>query len=326
MYERYFGLSERPFDLTANPRFLFLTARHREALSNLQYGISAHKGLTVLVGEAGTGKTTLVRAAIELQRSQQVHSVFLYNPTLTRPEFYEFLAAGFGLSARAAASKATFLLELSRMVVDRHRAGAVSALIVDEAQSLPHELLEELRLLSNLENNNVKLLPLVLIGQPELADRLNEPSLRQLKQRVGLRCALTPLDLRETAAYITKRLRIAGGNSAEIFTRDAVELIYQRSRGIPRTINVICDNAMVTAFAVDLRPIDAAVVQEVTHDFDLDRLPATAPVIAAPSDPLFEPDPAEATASEPAALPGPAAEPSREIFGDFGKRRRLSFF
>jgi type II secretory pathway predicted ATPase ExeA len=216
------------------------------------------------------------------------------------------------------------LTDLSARLDRRLQMGGNCALIVDEAQSLPHELLEELRLLSNLENNNVKLLPLVLIGQPELSDRLNEASLRQLKQRVGLRCTLTPLDLRETAAYITKRLRIAGGNSADIFTRDAVELVYQRSRGIPRTINVICDNALVTAFAVDVRPVDAGIVGEVAHDFDLDRPPAAAPVVTTPSDPLFEPDPAETT---PAAVTAEEpAQAGREIFGEFGKRRRLSFF
>ena len=269
MYEGFYGLQERPFDLTANPRFLFLSSGHREALSTLQYGIEANKGITLLVGEAGTGKTTLIRAAIERSRGSNALLVYLSNPTLTRPEFYEFLASGFGLSREAAASKPVFLRELERALLQRRERGGVSALIVDEAQSVPYELLEEIRLLANLETATIKLLPVVLTGQPELADRLNEVSLRQLKQRVALRANLPPFDLRETAAYIAKRIRIAGGDSAAVFTREAVEAIQRGSSGIARTISVVCDNALISGFALQRTPVDADVVIEVCRDFDL---------------------------------------------------------
>jgi len=269
MYEGFYGLQERPFDLTANPRFLFLSSGHREALSTLQYGIEANKGITLLVGEAGTGKTTLIRAAIERSRGSNALLVYLSNPTLTRAEFYDFLAAGFGLSREAAQSKPVFLRELERSLLLRRERGGISALIVDEAQSVPYELLEEIRLLANLETATVKLLPVVLTGQPELADRLNEVSLRQLKQRVALRANLPPFDLRETAAYIAKRIRIAGGDSAAVFTREAVEAIQRGSSGIARTISVVCDNALISGFALQRTPVDADVVLEVCRDFDL---------------------------------------------------------
>src|SRR5882672_869655 len=208
MYERYYGLTERPFDLTPNPRYLFLSTKHREALSHLQYGISGSKGITLLIGEAGTGKTTLVHAALEQQRGQKSSSVYLSNPILTRSEFFEFLAWGFGLDGAAEKSKTRFLLELTRTLTERQGDRGASALIIDEAQCLPHELLEEIRLLANIETAVDKLLPVVLVGQPEFADRLNEPSLRQLKQRVALRCVLPPLDAQETAAYIANRVSV----------------------------------------------------------------------------------------------------------------------
>ncbi len=268
MYERFFGLTERPFELTPNPRYLFFTAKHREALSHLQYGITGRKGMTVLVGEAGTGKTTLVHAALEEQRRSNASTVFMSNPVLTRAEFLEFLGWGFGLDAAAQTSKTRFLLELTRKLEQRQAAGTPSALIIDEAQCLPYELLEEIRLLSNIETAVDKLLPVVLVGQPELADRLNEPSLRQLKQRVALRCVLPALDKSETAAYVANRIAIAGGDHRQLFTPDAVAAIFEHSGGIPRTISVICDNALVTAFAADERPVSRRVVLDVCRDFD----------------------------------------------------------
>ena len=188
MYQAFYGLREAPFELTPNPKFLFFTARHREALSNLQYGLSSAKAVTVLIGEAGTGKTTLLRAALESDRCRHVRSVYLHNPALTRTEFVQMLAHQFRLSSEAAESKATLLNELEAALRERRERGEIAALVVDEAQSLSAELLEEIRLLANIETATEKLLPLVLAGQPELADRLNEPSLRQLKQRVALRC------------------------------------------------------------------------------------------------------------------------------------------
>jgi type II secretory pathway predicted ATPase ExeA len=341
MYEAFYELRERPFDRTSNPRFLLLTSRHREALSNLQYGIASQKGLTLLLGEAGTGKTTLVRAALTIYHSQQqdIRIVHLSNPTLTRAEFVEYLANGFGLSGDAARSKTQFLMELTESAARCHRAGGVSALIVDEAQSTPHELLEEIRLLSNIEDSSGKLVPVVLVGQPELADRLNNESLRQLKQRVALRCSLEPLDLRETAAYITKRIRIAGGDGAKIFTRDAVAEVFARSRGIPRTVNVICDNALVNGFALQRRPVGVDVIREVCRDFDFEPSVETPVPEERPGDPIAPEgadtlavaaagaNPRGAVGTSPSAVePAVSSPPSADMFSVFRRRRRFSFF
>jgi general secretion pathway protein A len=268
MYETYFGLDERPFELTPNPRFLYMTAPHREALTTLEYGLSGRTGIAVLIGEAGTGKTTLVHAALHSQNTRQSLAVYLNNPSLTRDEFVEFLAAGFGLSADAARSKTRCLYELTEVLAKRHQARHMSALVIDEAQCLPDVLLEEIRLLANIESASEKLLSIILAGQPEFADRLNQSSLRQLKQRVGLRCALRPLRRDETTAYIAARIGVAGGKTERIFTREAIDTVHECAGGIPRTISVICDNALVTAFALDRRPVDTDVVLEVCRDFD----------------------------------------------------------
>jgi len=268
MYEAYFGLDERPFELTPNPRFLYMTAPHREALTTLEYGLSGRTGIAVLIGEAGTGKTTLVHAALHSQNTRQSLAVYWSSPSLTRDEFVEFLAAGFGLSADAARSKTRCLYELTEVLAKRHQARHMSALVIDEAQCLPDVLLEEIRLLANIESASEKLLSIILAGQPEFADRLNQSSLRQLKQRVGLRCALRPLRRDETTAYIAARIGVAGGKTERIFTREAIDTVHECAGGIPRTISVICDNALVTAFALDRRPVDTDVVLEVCRDFD----------------------------------------------------------
>lgn len=268
MYEQFFGLRERPFDLTPNPRFLVLTESHREALTTLEYGIGNRKGITLLVGEAGSGKTTLIRAAVD-KLPARVHCVHLHNPTLSRTEFVEMLASRFGLSDEASQSKAAMLIELEALLRARRASGESSVLVVDEAQSLPAELLEEIRLLSNIETNDEKLLTLIIAGQPELADRLNDQSLRQLKQRIALRCELHPLSAQETAGYIVGRIRAAGGTGARVFTREAVALIHERSKGIPRTISVISDNALVGGLAAGQRPVGSDLVRDICRDFDL---------------------------------------------------------
>lgn len=272
MYLRFYGLREAPFELTPNPKYLYLTPGHREALANLQYGLSSAKPVTVLIGEAGTGKTTLIRTALEGEACRRVQCLHLTNPGLTRHEFVETLARGFGLGPGAAGSKATLLVELERVLRERRARGEITALIVDEAQRLSDELLEEIRLLANIETATEKLLPLVLVGQPELASRLNQLGLRQLKQRVALRCELAPLSLGETAAYIAYRIRAAGGDAARLFTREAVTLIHELAGGIPRTISVVCDNALLSGFAAGRQPVGRDLVTDVARDFDI-RVP-----------------------------------------------------
>ncbi len=269
MYEKFFGLRERPFDLTPNPRFMYFTPRHREALVNLKFGIETRKGVVVLIGEAGMGKTTVIRAAIDAQRDNEVQCVYLNNPLLTRAEFVEFLAHALQLSAAAERSKTRLVVELASRLTEVRQRGATVVLLVDEAQSLSNELLEELRMLTNIETHNEKLVTLVLVGQPQLADRLNDERLGQLKQRVELRCTLTPFDLAETVMYIRNRVRIAGGEAVQMFTRDAIQVIHERSRGIPRSISVICENALVGGFAENQKPVTRALVEEVCDEFDL---------------------------------------------------------
>ena len=268
MYQRFYGLREPPFELTPNPEYLYLTPQHREALSNLEYGLSSAKAVTVLIGEAGTGKTTLLKAALDSERCRDVQCVYVNNPALTRGEFVEMLAQRFELGPRRRSRRPSCWSSSENVLKERRRRGEITALVVDEAQTLSAELLEEIRLLANIETPSEKLLPLVLAGQPELAQRLNEPALRQLKQRVALRCELGPFELKETAIYIASRIRTAGGEAARLFTREAVMLIHEHSRGIPRTISVICDNALVSGMALGKQPVGRDIVLEVCRDFD----------------------------------------------------------
>jgi type II secretory pathway predicted ATPase ExeA len=326
MYERFYGLRELPFELTPNPRYLYLPPKHREALSNLEYGLFAAKALTVLVGEAGTGKTTLLRAALESERCRGVRCVYLNNPALTRAEFVSMLAARFGLSDQASQSKTALLEELECVLRDRRERGEITALVVDEAQTLSIELLEEIRLLANIETADEKLLPLVLAGQPELSARLEDPALRQLKQRVALRCEIEPFQLSETAAYIATRIRIAGGVPSKLFTREGVSLIHEHSGGIPRTISVICDNALVSGMALERQPVDGSVVLEVCRDFHFHgESPVQGSSVTAQERDANQVDmPALAALADRDAVQEPLAEaaPRTRRFTFFGSRRQ----
>ena len=268
LYLDFYGLRERPFKLTSNPCRLLLTPGHTEALSALQYGLGTRIGMMLLAGEAGTGKTTVVRAALASQPSEG-RFVTISNPILTRGEFLEHLKNGFGLTASAAASKTALLEELTAVLADDLASRRPAALVLDEAHTAPFEILEEVRLLSNLEADDEKLLPVVLVGQPELVDRLNQPELRQLTQRIAVRASLGTLDLRETIAYVAGRIDLAGGQGPSIFTSGAVDVIHAASRGVPRTINVIGENALVAGFAVGERPIGVGTVLDVSADLDL---------------------------------------------------------
>jgi general secretion pathway protein A len=323
MYQQFYGFRELPFELTPNPKYLFLTRQHREALSNLQYGLFSAKAMTVLIGEAGTGKTTLLHTALQSEPCRRVNCVYLNNPALTRPEFVQILSERFDLGPRASESKAVLLGELHRVLAERRANGQITALVIDEAQSMSAELLEEIRLLANIETPTEKLLPLVLAGQPELRDRLNEPGLRQLKQRVTLRCEIVPLSLEETCAYIAFRIRTAGGDASKIFTREAVQLVYEKSLGIPRVVSVMCDNALISGCALGRHTVDWTMVAEVARDFDLGETRRS---------PQFVTVPAAAAAAETAAEP---AKPQpvnqrggneRALFSEIGGRRLFSLF
>ncbi len=336
MYEAFFGLRERPFELAPNPRFLLLTPRHSEALSNLEYGITGNKGITVLLGEAGTGKTTVIRTAMERWKTAGHLVAYVNNPTLTRDEFVECLAQSFSLGSEVSTSKTRMLSALTELVIDRSVRGLVTGLLIDEAQSLSDELLEEVRLLANVETGDQEMFPVVLAGQPELAGRLNAPGLRQLKQRVALRCVLQPLDVLETGAYIAGRVRLAGGVAAELFTREAVVAIHDRSRGIPRIINVICDNVLLSAFAVNRRPATRDMVEDVSRDFDLtgDSRPGGASADAPAGSTSAAADGAASDASDtmfesvPAStVPVPRSVAQKTLlFDTYAPKRRFSIF
>jgi len=324
MYQQFYGLQELPFELTPNPKCLFMTRRHREALSNLQYGLFSAKAITVLIGEAGTGKTTLLHTALESPPCRNVSCVYLNNPALTRAEFVEILSQRFNLGPHVSESKARLLEELENVLRERRARGQITALVIDEAQSLSRELLEEIRLLANIETATEKLLPLVLAGQPELRDRLNEPGLRQLKQRVALRCEIMPFSQEETAAYIAHRLRTAGGDASKLFTREAVMLVHLKSGGIPRVINVMFDNALVTGYGLERRPVDRDIVAEVARDFDLggeplDSRPSPVPVAAVTT--VESVDTVENETS-----PAQTMENERPLFAATAGRRRFSLF
>ncbi len=346
MYETFYGLRERPFDLISDSRFMLLTSKHREALSALNYGISGRKGVTLLIGEAGTGKTTVIRKALEDFQADGHRIGYLSNSTLTLGEFIEWLAVEFGLSEAARTSKARFLRELTTVLIETREAGRLTGLVFDEAQSLPTPLLEEIRLLSNIETPTEKLFPVVLAGQPELADRLNEPTLRQLKQRVALRSTLMPLEGPEVAAYMAARIQRAGGTPAQLFSQEAVLAIAELAKGIPRVISVICDNALIHGLALGRRPITRDIVEEVCGILDIRRMGAEdkkpdffvergAPgagvslevIDATRLTPKIQPKlPAGNIAPEPVSGAGASERQSRtdpDLFKGFGSRRRL---
>jgi general secretion pathway protein A len=266
MYKRFYGLRDNPFSLAPDPKYLFRTESLLEVLANLQYGIENGKGLVVVTGEVGTGKTTVLRSVMQsLDRS--VLAAYIFNPLLSTPEFFELLASECRL--RGGQSKSAILRLLGYLLMTRHSQGTRTVLIVDEAHLLPRHLLEEIRLLSNFETNREKLLQVILCGQPELHDVLSQPELRQLKQRVSLRSSIKPLDAHETGEYIRWRLRLAGARDENLFEPVAVGLVYQFSGGIPRLINNICDNALLTAFGKSSPRVAAATVREVVEELDL---------------------------------------------------------
>lgn len=270
MYKRFYNLRRNPFEISPDPSFLFPTDKHKEALAALYYGVKRHKGFVVLTGEVGTGKTLLVRWLLQLLRGPNVSYAYVFNSRLSSLEFLQFIVGDFGL-ATSANAKSELLLEFSRFLITRHQQGLTTLLVVDEAQHLSTEVLEEIRLLTNLETEEGKLLQILLIGQPELDEKLDLVELRQLKQRIALRASLGSLDMQETKGYIERRLQLASASPevSNIFPDETVVEIYRHSRGIPRLINTICENALITAYARQLMSVSADIVNEVAKDFRL---------------------------------------------------------
>jgi general secretion pathway protein A len=269
MYKVFFGLTKNPFNMSPDPSFLFRSAQHEEALANLIYGVQSRKGFIVLTGEVGTGKTTMLECLRDFLNAQQVAFASLFNSRLTVEQFFELLAYDLDLRCNRL-SKTEVLLSLNNMLLERASVGRTTVLIVDEAHNLEWDVLEEIRLLGNLENRKGKLLQIILAGQQELDRKLDAPEFRQLKQRISLRCALRGFDLDETVAYVNSRMARAGLKDQTVFPPQLLEEIHYRAQGIPRVINAICDNLLLTAFALETRIATVAMLDEVADDMRLE--------------------------------------------------------
>ena len=276
MYKSFFELKENPFNVNPNPRYLFLTKEIEEALTGLMYGIHTRKGFITLTGEVGTGKTTLVNRLLDWLHHQRTRTAFLFNSRINSAQLFDFILAEFEIHCDSH-SKSQQLLKLNEWLLDRYRAGETVVLVVDEAQNLTFPVLEEVRLLTNLETSTDKLLQIVLSGQPELEEKLRLPQLRQLRQRIMLRCTTSPLSKEQTHKYILERLRIAGAAGRPIFGPQAMDTVHLYSLGIPRVINLLCEHALVNAFVEQQRPIQPKIVEDVAREFQLDEVEPTAP-------------------------------------------------
>jgi len=276
MYKSFFGLKENPFNVNPDPRYLFLTKEAEEALSGLMYGVQNRKGFITLIGEVGTGKTTLINRLLDWLHQRRARTAFLFNSRMNTNQMFDFILAEFGISCEPQ-NKSQQLMRLNQWLLDRYRAGETTVLIVDEAQNLTHAVLEEIRLLTNLETSTEKLLQIVLSGQQELEEKLKLPQLRQLRQRIMLRCKTSPLTKEQTHDYIAERLRIAGACGELIFSPQTVDTIHLYSLGIPRVVNLLCEHSLINAYAEHQRPISPKIVEEVAHEFQLDDVEPTAP-------------------------------------------------
>jgi general secretion pathway protein A len=269
MYKAFFGLNSTPFNLSPDPAFLYRSPQHEEALANLIYGVQSRKGFIVLTGEVGTGKTTMLECLRDHLTSRHTPFGFIFNSRLTPDQFFEMIAYDFDLRC-SRTSKTEVLFALNAMLLERANQNQTTALIVDEAQNLDWSVLEEIRLLGNLENRRGKLMQIVLAGQPELDRKLEDREFRQLKQRIALRCHLRPFTEEETAQYIATRLARAGMREQTVFPLEILAEIHRRTQGIPRLINSLCDNLMLTAFAMESKVASLEMLDEVSKDLRLD--------------------------------------------------------
>jgi type II secretory pathway predicted ATPase ExeA len=276
MYKSFFGLKENPFNVNPDPRYLFFTKQIEETLTGLMYGIQTHKGFITLTGEVGTGKTTLINRLLDWLRQRRARTAFLFNSRMNTNQLFDFVLAEFEIACDSK-SKSQQLMKLNQWLLERYRMGETVVLIVDEAQNLTFPVLEEIRLLTNLETSTEKLLQIVLSGQPELEERLRLPELRQLRQRIMLRCKTAQLTKEETRDYVSQRLKIAGASAESIFSPQALDTIHVYSMGIPRVINLICEHSLVNAFVENQRPIQPKIIEEVAREFQLDEVEPIAP-------------------------------------------------
>lgn len=277
MYKRFFGLQESPFRVNPDPRYLYLTNEIEEALAGLMHGIKERKGFVTLIGEVGTGKTTLVNRLLDGLKQEQIRTAFIFNSRVNTTQLLEFVLAEFDIRCESR-SKSQQLMRLNHWLLERHGAGETVALIIDEAQNLTYPVMEEIRLLTNLETSTDKLLQIVLSGQQELDEKLKLPQLRQLRQRISVRCKTSPLTNEQTHEYIAERLRIAGANGQPIFGPQAVDAIHKYAHGIPRVINLLCEHALTTAYVEEQRPIEPPLIDEIAREFQLDEIaPIAAP-------------------------------------------------
>jgi general secretion pathway protein A len=269
MYNAFFGFSESPFSLSPDPAFFYRSEQHEEALANLVYGVQARKGFIVLSGEVGTGKTTMLECLRDYLEAQYTEFAFLFNSRINVEQFFEMIAYDLDLPCTRT-SKTEVLFALNQLLVEQAQEGRTVVLMVDEAHNLEWEVLEEIRLLGNLENRNGKLLQIILAGQPELDRKLDAPNLRQLKQRIVLRCNLQPFTLRDAVEYMQSRLLRAGMPEQSIFSEELMAEIHLRADGIPRLINAICDNLLLTAFAMETKVCTTEMLNEVCKDLRLE--------------------------------------------------------
>jgi len=284
MYKSFFGLKENPFNVNPDPRYLFLTKQIEEALSGLMYGIQTRKGFITLTGEVGTGKTTLVNRLLDWLHLKRTKTAFLFNSRMNSSQLFDFILAEFDIQCDNR-SKSQQLMKLNHWLLDRYRAGETAVLIVDEAQNLTFPVLEEIRLLTNLETSTEKLLQIVLSGQPELEDKLKLPQLRQLRQRITLRCRTMPMSNEQTHDYIRERLRIAGAPAqSTIFSAKAMDTVHLYSMGIPRVINLLCEHALINSFVDQKQVVEPKVIEDVAREFQLDEVEPIAPPASARQD------------------------------------------